>query len=316
VTTQPTGLDFETTSLERGWPAGAARLSAAAALRPSPTLRDACLAHGAARENLDLLFSEALCVTTGQQPGLLTGPLYGVYKALSAIALALDASARLGRPVVPVFWVAGDDHDFAEGNHTYLLTGANSVERLTLRERDATAPSTPLYREAVGPEITEVFAAVRAALPATEFRDDVLAWLERSYKPQNNLAEAYALAMAELLGPYGLVVFRPTHPIAKQAMAQSLVQLLEQGRGLNEALATATADLERTGRPAPVTVDRDASLIMIEGAKGRDRLLLDGDAFVTRRSGERITLRELAEIARNEPQRLSPPLPTWQDPVS
>src|SRR5690349_6109107 len=58
----------------------------------------------------------ALAVTTGQQPGLFGGPLYTLYKALSARALARTLERRWGRPVVPVFWMAGDDHDFAEAS--------------------------------------------------------------------------------------------------------------------------------------------------------------------------------------------------------
>src|SRR5690348_6712969 len=76
---------------------------------------------GPARDRLAA--GEVLVVTTGQQPGLFTGPLYTVYKALSANALARRLEQDLGgrTPVVPVFWVAGDDHDFAEANHASFL---------------------------------------------------------------------------------------------------------------------------------------------------------------------------------------------------
>src|SRR5881396_3463875 len=63
-----------------------------------------------------LAAGEVLAITTGQQPGLFTGPLYTVYKALSAIAVARRLEQERGVPVVPVFWVAGDDHDFTEAN--------------------------------------------------------------------------------------------------------------------------------------------------------------------------------------------------------
>lgn len=269
-------------------------------------MRAAFLAHAAARDNLDRLFAGGLCVTTGQQPGLLTGPLYGVHKALTAVALARTLSARWQRDVVPVFWVAGDDHDFAEGNHTYVLSAANEAERVALRERDAAAPLTPLYREPVGDAIGAVFDAVRAALPETEFAAGVLDWLERSYRPEADLADAYARAMAELLGPHGLVVFQPTHLAAKRVMAPWLLRLVDEAAPLGAALAATAAGLQRDGRPAPVVVDEAATLVMLEDTLGRDRLLRDAGGFVTRRGGARFTRPEIERLAHEEPQRLSP----------
>lgn len=270
-------------------------------------LRAAFLAQGAARENLDRLFgNQALCVTTGQQPGLFTGPLFTIYKALTAIALARVASSRLDRPVTPVFWVAGDDHDFAEANHLYLLTPANQVERVTLRDRDSSAPLTPLYREPLGSETTRVLDAVVANTPATEFRPNVVAWLERHYRPDADLASAFSHALAELLGDQGLVVFQPTHPAAKRAMAPFLVQLLDGAADLERSLADRARQLVAAGSGAPVPVGDGASTIMLEAAMGRDRLVLQDGAFATRRAGERWSTSRLHQVAQESPERLSP----------
>ncbi len=305
--TAPTAnLDFEATPIAGGLPPDPGRLDAARAIRLSPDLRPAFLAQGAARENLDLLFGGALCVTTGQQPGLFTGPLYTVHKAVTAVALARALAARLGHAVVPVFWVAGDDHDFAEGNHTYVLGASNDVEHLVLRERDPSAPLTPLYREPVGDDVARLFGALRAGLPETEFRPAVLEWLERHYRPEADLAGAFAETMSELLGPLGLVVFQPTHAAAKRAMTPWLLRVLEGAAPLNEALVRQAAELQRAERAAPVGVGDGATMVMIEGRLGRDRLLLDGNGYVGRRAGERWTGAELARLAAEDPQRLSP----------
>src|SRR5205823_7192447 len=125
---------------------------------------------------------EVLVVTTGQQPGLFTGPLYTIYKALSAIALARRLERAGGAPVVPVFWVAGDDHDFAEGNHAWFLNAAGDAEQIVLRVRAADAPLVPLAREVAGPEIAPALARLRDGTPETEFKASVLDWLERSYR--------------------------------------------------------------------------------------------------------------------------------------
>ncbi len=77
----------------------------------------------------------ALVVTTGQQPGLFTGPLYTIYKALSTAGLARILERQWQRPVVPVFWVAGDDHDFAEASHTSWITAEGAVRNVSLPPR-------------------------------------------------------------------------------------------------------------------------------------------------------------------------------------
>ncbi len=104
-----------------------------------PLLRPAFVGHARALENVDRLLSgDALCVTSGQQPGLFTGPLFTLYKAISAVVLARACSASLGRPVVPVFWVAGDDHDIvgAECLVAARLDGYRAIDSLDRHEYD------------------------------------------------------------------------------------------------------------------------------------------------------------------------------------
>ena len=132
----------------------------------NPGLLDAFICAEGTAATLERLRDPAtLVVTTGQQPGLLTGPMYTVHKALSAVAMARLCEARWGRPVVPVFWAAGGDHDFAEGNHASWPAADGTTVTMTLRERAADAPLTPLYREPVGPEIVPVLDRLAADLP-------------------------------------------------------------------------------------------------------------------------------------------------------
>ena len=79
-------------------------------------------------------------VTTGQQPGLFGGPLYSLYKALTAVRLAADLEELLARPVMPLFWVASDDHDWEEANHTFVVDGSNRLVHLTLGARRKAPP--------------------------------------------------------------------------------------------------------------------------------------------------------------------------------
>ena len=272
-----------------------------------PAMKPAFSASGPALENVDRLFSEgALCVTSGQQPGLLTGPLYTVYKALSAAALAQRLEDKLDRPVVPVFWIAADDHDFAEANHCYFPSGSSDVARVSLRERDSSAKLTPMYREPIGTEIAGVLELLETTTRETEFRPQVLEWIKNHYRPDTDVAAAFGGALAELLGRFGVVVFHPTHTTAKRAMARWIVAALGQAGELNSSLVARAGELRSEGRPVPISVDDAATTVLIESSLGRDRLVLEDDGFRTRRAKEHWSLSALKDVAENEPQRLSP----------
>ena len=122
-----------------------------------------------------------LVVTTGQQPALFTGPLFTIYKALSAAALATVLERQWSRPVLPLFWVAGDDHDFAEASHAEWLAADGSVTGARLPPRAPDAPLTPMYREPLGPAVSEALAALERDLPPSEFREPTLDWIRRHF---------------------------------------------------------------------------------------------------------------------------------------
>ena len=248
----------------------------------------------------------ALAVTSGQQPGLFTGPLYTVHKALSTAALARVLERQWGRPVVPIFWIAGDDHDFAEASEAAWLTADGSLASASLPPRPPEAPLTPMYRQPLGDAVTAALEALATSLPATEFRDETMAWLARHYRPDAMVASAFAGAMAELLAPLGIVCFDSTHPASKRLAAPHVLEALERAAEIDDDLERQGEALGETARTSGVVLGDGAALVMLEGAQGRDRLIAADGAFVTRRGRERFDLAALRRIAETEPTRLSP----------
>jgi bacillithiol biosynthesis cysteine-adding enzyme BshC len=270
-------------------------------------LADAIVPSDAREAVLSRLREPGACaVTTGQQPGLLIGPLYTIHKALSTAALARVLERQWQRPVVPVFWVAGDDHDFAEASRVSWISGEGSVVSLALPPRPAEAPLTPMYRQPLGPEVHHILDALAADLPPSEFRDGTLAWLRRHYHPTATVAGSFANALAELLAPLGIAVLDSTHPTIKRAAARHLVRALGLARDLDRDLDQRAEELHAAGADSGVTVGDGASLVMLEGPLGRDRLVVSEGGFTTRRGRERFDLADLQRIAAAEPERLSP----------
>ena len=202
-----------------------------------------------------------LVVTTGQQPGLFTGPAYAVSKALSARALALHLERRWKRPVVPVFWVPGDDHDFDEVASAAWLSGDGELMRATLDPRAPDAPLTPMSRQPLGPSVLPALEAFEQSLPASEGRDRTAGWLRRHYAPEQTLAGSFGHAMAELLGPLGVACFDSTHPVAKSAAAPLLIRALRDAAILDRELASRAAALQAGGVDAGVPVGDGAKRV-------------------------------------------------------
>jgi bacillithiol biosynthesis cysteine-adding enzyme BshC len=247
-----------------------------------------------------------LVVTTGQQPSLFTGPLYTIHKALSAAALAEVLGRRWGRKVVPVFWIAGDDHDFAEANHASWLNADGALVTAVLRERPPDAPLLPLYREPLGSEVEGVLAQLEADLPPAEHRGGTLDWLRRHFRPDKTVAGAYGSALAELLAPFGIVCLDSTHAAVKKAAGPLLLEALRKASDIERLLDERSGDLAGQGTDPGVAAADGATLVMVEAALGRDRLVRTDGGFVTRRGHERFELADLERLVQEEPQRLSP----------
>jgi bacillithiol synthase len=270
-------------------------------------LREAIVpAAGAEAILAKLAHPDVVVVTTGQQPALFTGPLYSIHKALSARALATLLEERWQRPVVPLFWLAGDDHDFAEARTAAWLKADGSVTGGSLLPRPADANQLPMYRTLLGAEIEPLVAGLDADLRPLQHAAPVLEWIRRHWALGRTLGGAYAGSLAELFAPLGILCFDPTHRAAKRAMARHLIKAVGLSRDLDRDLATQATELAAVGHDGGVVVGDGATLVMVEGKAGRDRLVIDGDGFATRRSEERFTLDQLQALAAEEPERLSP----------
>ncbi len=118
-----------------------------------------------------------VAVVTGQQVGLFSGPAYTIYKALTAAKLAQDLTAR-GINAVPVFWLATEDHDFAEINHTWVFDSTHQAHKLEID--GAWSSSQPVGGV---PVTAPPIDALRQALSGFPFGEEVTALAAEAYQP-------------------------------------------------------------------------------------------------------------------------------------
>ena len=199
-----------------------------------------------------------VAIVTGQQVGLFSGPAYSIYKALTAIRIAEELKGK-GIAAVPVFWVATEDHDLAEVDHTWVFDSQYQPIRLAM-------PSTgPGGARPVGaiPLADLPLAQLKAALEGLPFADHAVALVERSYKPGETLGSAFASFIREVFKPWNLLVIDPLAPAIRAMAAPFLREAAERMPELIEALIARSKELEARGYHAQVLVDAKTSLLFL-----------------------------------------------------
>jgi bacillithiol biosynthesis cysteine-adding enzyme BshC len=273
----------------------------------------------AALANIAKLRGGARAVVTGQQVGLLGGPLYVLLKAATAIARAKQATAATGVEHVPVFWLATEDHDLEEVDQVSLLT-KTGIEKLSL---DAKIPhhDVPVggvvLRDAVEGLVDQASELLGHA-PVCEL-------LRECYGAGATFGGAFARLMARLFAEQGLIVMDAAGRDFHALGARVLRAAIEQAEEFEAALIARSGELEAAGYHAQVLVKPGASLLFlvgeVEGAKSRQALrrLPDGSWKAGAGSAaSSYTTGELLAILDEEPERLSPNAllrPVFQDAI-
>jgi bacillithiol biosynthesis cysteine-adding enzyme BshC len=254
-------------------------------------------------------------VVAGQQPGLLGGPLYCLAKAVAAArwAAALEAA---GQPAVAVFWVATEDHDWAEVEQAVVLApdGARAFNLGPDPE-----PLTPVGMRTLGPGIEEVLRGIAEAVPGDRYHE----WMRtvaRWYRPDARFGEAFCRLMANVMGPRCPLLLDSMLPELKAAQRPWLRRLVERRRELEEALIQRDGEVKARGYSLQVSPQRGASpLFLLRHGERRRIEWRDGDRYALRGRDEAPgTIEELLGIVEENPAVVSPGVlarPAVQDAV-
>ncbi|MDH4217652.1 MAG: bacillithiol biosynthesis cysteine-adding enzyme BshC [Candidatus Aminicenantes bacterium] len=186
--------------------------------RLAAVLKEQNLSYGCGEQtvgNINMLTQDRTCaVVTGQQVGLFSGPLYTVFKALTAIKLAESLNQNSPACFVPIFWLASNDHDFAEINHITLLDKENQIKDIQYQAHSSSL-KTPISRIVLSTEISNCIQQLKDSTHDSEFKPEILSQLSTAYQPGRSFVEAFAQWMTRLLKSYGLIFIDAEHPDLK-----------------------------------------------------------------------------------------------------
>lgn len=243
-------------------------------------------------------------VTTGQQAGLLTGPLYTIHKALSAVRLAGALEERLRIPVLPVFWIASEDHDWEEANHAFLARPGSDLVRLALPGSSASA--LPMSERTLGDGVIPILDEVAHLVQREGFADEVLSWIRDAYRPERTVGGAFGELLGRMLGGFDLCLADAADPALKRASAGVLAHALGESEALEARLRGRTRELEAAGYHGQVAVVEGATNVFFHGEAGRERLYRSGAGYEARGAGVELAAEGIWERVRSDPGRFSP----------
>ncbi|HEY2944174.1 MAG TPA: bacillithiol biosynthesis cysteine-adding enzyme BshC [Vicinamibacteria bacterium] len=246
---------------------------------------------------------ETAALVTGQQAVLFGGPLYVLYKAVAAVKVARLLAEHSGRPVVPVFWVASDDHDFAEVRSVSVLDEAGQIVNIRYAPEHEPA-GEPAARIVLDSTITALIEDLRHALPAGLNRDGLLNRLAECYRPGTTLSGAFARFLSSLLPD--LVVLDPSDPALKALMLPVMSRELREGSPTSRLADQRGQELLAAGYHQQVPV-RPGFLNLFLHADGQRRALAFEDSQIeVRGTGRRLRLEEALRHLQDRPAEWSP----------
>jgi bacillithiol synthase len=219
------------------------------------------------------------------------------------LRVASELEAARGLPVVPVFWVAADDHDFAEVRSTTLIDNSGRLRTIRLAAREEPV-GQPVSRIPLESPVAEALDEAAGCLPASLHRDWLVGLLGAAYRPEATVAGAFGCFLSALLPE--LVVLDPSEPELKRMMAPVMTRELQEGSPSSRLAGEVGARLLAAGYHQQVPV-RDGFYNLFLYHDGERRALARaGEAVEVRGTSRRLPVGEALDLLAARPELFSP----------
>ncbi|GAB2543026.1 bacillithiol biosynthesis cysteine-adding enzyme BshC [Gracilibacillus alcaliphilus] len=255
-------------------------------------------------DNIERLREQnSVVVIGGQQAGILTGPLYTINKIISIIALAKEQEEQLQVPVLPVFWIAGEDHDFDEVNHIFMpehtslqkwKIDSTHGEKVSVSNRD-------LDQEKVKKWMTSVFSL----LQETSYTKGLYQLLLDQLAESETYVDFFALVIHQLFADSGLILVDSGAKELRQLEADFFKELIEKQPSISRHTYRSLQSMRKKGYYVSVDVKETDAHLFVEENGERILLQRNNDNWHGKNDECSYSQKQLLEIAANQPERLS-----------
>ena len=261
------------------------------------------------QKNISLLSDKkTLTIVTGQQLGILGGPLYTFYKIITAIKLSNFLSDRYDDfHFVPVFWLEGDDHDIEEVRSISLVNDVNEIKKISYNlgiegiaeDENNGSVGNQIFKDTINTFLEELTGNLRN----TEFSQPLLERLKTFYSTGKSFKQSFKELMFWLFDKYGLILFDPQDIEIKNLLKPIFKKEITDFRQHAEKIVNISAKLEETFH-AQVKVQ--AVNLFYSNEDGRYLIEPVENDFRLKRKRKKFTYDELSETIEKEPENFSP----------
>ena len=253
--------------------------------------------------NIQQLSEGAFAVVGGQQAGILTGPLYSVHKAITVILLARQQREQLNKPVVPLFWIAGEDHDIEEINHTYTIQEDKLTKRAySIRSNKKYMASKTEYNKQ---EMVKTMQRIFADYGETQFTAQLLKDVIWHVENNQTYTELFTSMMNKMFGKYGLLMIDAADERFRSLESEYFVRIVEQSEIIAKNVVEKEMQLSNAGYGTPISAT--ISNVNLFYVKDGERYLLEWHEGVARNNAAQVKFskEELIQLAEQSPESLS-----------
>ncbi|MGG1630462.1 bacillithiol biosynthesis cysteine-adding enzyme BshC [Rossellomorea sp. NRS-1567] len=254
-------------------------------------------------ESLGKLRNDAVTVIAGQQAGLMTGPLYTIHKIISVIQLARQQEAELKHPVVPVFWIAGEDHDYQEVNHIYVEKGSK-LEKIGYPERITEKKMTShiTYKKTV---MKKWLHEILVILGETEHTKQLASDLTKMIDEEEDIVRFFAHFVMSLFKDFGLLVIDSAYPLLRKLESRHFHHLIENSQSITDKVLEQQEEIRKNGYGTQLDISPLAANLFIQLQDERALLEREGNKFFEKNSGKAYSNLELLSILDESPESFS-----------
>ncbi len=266
-------------------------------------------------EKIDLLLERRACaVVTGQQTGLFGGPLFTIYKALTAIKLAERLSRTCEGCFVPVFWLASDDHDFLEVNHININDKSNQPLKITYNGHSSDN-KIPVSEIKLNDQVDSLLQKLDDETNPSEFKAEILNQLSAAYIPETIFSQAFGAWLTALFKTFGLILIDASDTRIKKLGATVFrKEIAEDSPSTKSAIAASTRLNEKNYHSQVQLKPSFLNLFYVE--RERNSIEIKDGSFSVKGTENSFTKDELLHKLETQPERFSPNVllrPLYQD---